>query len=432
MAESEETNGRAEISTVDVTSDLEKKIIKQVEFYFGDRNYSKDRFLKEKAEEDDGWVTIECLSTFNRLKALSTDTEVIAAAIRKSDTGLIEVSEDNKKIRRVKSKPLPKDTPEARQEAKERTVYCKGFPEDSTLDQLEEFFADKGKVIWITMRRGWAERRGEFKGSVFVEFSSVDEAKAFLALESLKYNEQELIKMSKDSYFKKKNKDKKGDEKPEKNAEIKEEQKDEEMLESTTEDKEKRERKDDEQQAEEDKNEEKPMKYDSGCVLHFKNVGEQTSREDIKTLFGEVEDIAWVDFARGSTEGFVRFSKEGGAQRVVETLKEKNDGKVVIREVETTVRVLEGEEERDYWIKSRLDREKAKQKRGQRHRGGQGGRGFGGGRGHGRGRGGKRRSFEKPQKKDDENEDETLKRTHTRFDEDEPSPKKIKTEEAED
>ena len=24
------------------------------------------------------------------------------------------------------------------------------------------------------------------------------------------------------------------------------------------------------------------MKYDSGCVLHFKNVGEQTSREDIK------------------------------------------------------------------------------------------------------------------------------------------------------
>ena len=69
---------------------------------------------------------------------------------------------------------------------------------------------------------------------------------------------------------------------------------------------------------------------------------------------------------------------------------------------------------------------------GQRHRGEQGGRGFGGGRGHGRGRGGKRRSFEKPQKKDDEIEDETLKRTHTRFDEDEPSPKKIKTEEAED
>ena len=36
-----------------------------------------------------------------------------------------------------------------------------------------------------------------FKGSAFVEFASVDDAKAFLAMESLKYNEQELIKMTK-------------------------------------------------------------------------------------------------------------------------------------------------------------------------------------------------------------------------------------------
>ena len=43
-------------------------------------------------------------------------------------------------------------------------------------------------------------RRGEnhlFKGSVFVEFSTVDEAKAFVATETLQYNEQELIKMMK-------------------------------------------------------------------------------------------------------------------------------------------------------------------------------------------------------------------------------------------
>ena len=28
-----------------------------------------------------------------------------------------------------------------------------------------------------------------------------------------------------------------------------------------------------------------PFKYDHGCVLHFKNVGEQTSREDIRVTF---------------------------------------------------------------------------------------------------------------------------------------------------
>lgn len=36
-----------------------------------------------------------------------------------------------------------------------------------------------------------------FKGSVFVEFATVDDAKAFVDWESLKYNEEELIKMTK-------------------------------------------------------------------------------------------------------------------------------------------------------------------------------------------------------------------------------------------
>ena len=36
-----------------------------------------------------------------------------------------------------------------------------------------------------------------FKGSVFVEFSTEKEAKEFLALESLKYQEEELITKSK-------------------------------------------------------------------------------------------------------------------------------------------------------------------------------------------------------------------------------------------
>ena len=45
------------------------------------------------------------------------------------------------------------------------------------------------------MRRTLEDRT--FKGSVFVEFESADEAKAFVNQESLKYNDQELIKMMK-------------------------------------------------------------------------------------------------------------------------------------------------------------------------------------------------------------------------------------------
>lgn len=50
------------------------------------------------------------------------------------------------------------------------------------------------QVTSITMRK---DENRLFKGSVFVEFATVDEAKAFLGRESLKYNEEELIKMTK-------------------------------------------------------------------------------------------------------------------------------------------------------------------------------------------------------------------------------------------
>lgn len=396
MAENDAVNGNKEAPT-----DLEKKIIKQVEFYFGDKNLPKDRFLRQKAEEDDGWITLECLATFNRLKALSGDTDVIANALRKSDAGLVEITEDNKKIRRVSSKPLPENTVEARQTAKSKTVYCKGFPKDSSLDQLEEFFASYGKVIYIIMRK---DLERAFKGSVFVEFATVDEAKAFTSLESVKFNDEELIKMMKGDYYKKKER-----ENPHKKEENKKKaEKNDDAKETKEESKEDAEEK------------EEALKYDNGCVLHFKNVGEQTSREDLKSLFGEHEDIAWVDFTRGETEGFIRFSKEGGAQRAIDALKEANDGKILIRDVETTLRVLEGEEEKNYWLKTKEDREKAKQKKGRKFKGGQGGRGGRPQR--------KRRTSDRLEGKRNDGNDEKSTATHTRFDEGEPSAKKTKTD----
>ncbi|CAH3133780.1 unnamed protein product [Pocillopora meandrina] len=243
-----------------------------------------------------------------------------------------------------------------------------------------------------------------FKGSVFVEFSTVDEAKAFTSLESVKYNDEELIKMMKGDYYKKKER-----ENPHKKEENKRKaEKNDDAKETKEESKEDAEEK------------EEALKYDSGCVLHFKNVGEQTSREDLKSLFGEHEDIAWVDFTRGETEGFIRFSKEGGAQRAIDALKEANDGKILIRDVETTLRVLEGEEEKNYWLKTKEDREKAKQKKGRKFKGGQGGRGGRPQR--------KRRTSDRLEGKRNDGSDEKSTATHTRFDEGEPSAKKTKTD----
>lgn len=104
-----------------MASDLEKQIIKQIEYYFGDINLPRDKFLQEKIKEDDGWVSLEVLLTFKRLASLSTDTEVIAKAMEKSEDNIVEVSEDLKKIRRHPENPVPELNDERRQQLMART-----------------------------------------------------------------------------------------------------------------------------------------------------------------------------------------------------------------------------------------------------------------------------------------------------------------------
>ncbi|KAK3747310.1 hypothetical protein QZH41_016947, partial [Actinostola sp. cb2023] len=209
------------------------------------------------------------------------------------------VSEDDKKVRRLKSVSLPENTLEARQVSKAKTLYCKGFPKETTLDELEEFFGSFGKVVYIMMRRFFQTK--EFKGSVFVEFSNQEEAKKVMAVEKLTFKDEELIKKFRDQMDREKVKKEKLD-----------------------------------------KEEEEEVTFPTGSVLHFKGVGEQTSREDLKELFSAHEEIEWVDFSREETEGYVRFANEGAAQRAIDAIKAANDGKICIRNVQSEVRVLEG------------------------------------------------------------------------------------------
>ena len=56
--------------------ELEPKIVRQIEHYFGDYNLPRDKFLKETIKADDGWVPMETMLNFQRLAALSTDAKV--------------------------------------------------------------------------------------------------------------------------------------------------------------------------------------------------------------------------------------------------------------------------------------------------------------------------------------------------------------------
>lgn len=290
---------------------FERKIVRQIEYYFGDKNLPRDKFLLQQIEEDKGWVTIDCLLKFNRLKTLVE--EAVGNSLRKYGSGLLEVDDNNKKLRRLK--PMPEETEETYSLAKEKTIYCKGFPEDATLDNIEEFFEDKGKCIFIKMRRNIDEDK-TFKGSVFVEFDTKEEAATFVATKGLKYGDTELLYMFKDAYFR--SKKEKG-----KHSEIKDENENKE------------------QPKQEQKT--KTTEYENGRVIHLSGFGEQTSREDIKEVFNiEGISVSWVDFDRGDKEGYVRFAKAGDGEKAINAAKEANDNKVTLRGVETTLRVIEG------------------------------------------------------------------------------------------
>uniref|UniRef100_A0A3Q2NSN0 Lupus La protein homolog n=1 Tax=Fundulus heteroclitus TaxID=8078 RepID=A0A3Q2NSN0_FUNHE len=105
----------------------EMKVARQVEYYFGDHNLPRDKFLKEQLQLDDGWVTLETMLKFNRLKSLTTETSVVVSALQKSKSGLLEISEDKTKIRRSPDKPLPELNDEYKDAVKHRSVYIVSF-----------------------------------------------------------------------------------------------------------------------------------------------------------------------------------------------------------------------------------------------------------------------------------------------------------------
>lgn len=309
-------------------SPLEEKIIRQIEYYFGDRNMPRDKFLQQAANSgQDGYVPIATLLTFNRLKALSSNEQLIAAAVKKSGSSIVQLNDEGTGIRRHPDKPLPDIfSPDLRKFIKSKTVYVKGFPLDSTLDNLQSFFVGFGKIEHLQMRRKGADEGRQFKGSVFVEFTGQDAADAFLALKSVKFGEVELMKESKENYFQKKNEEKK----------FKTGVRAEQPVVSV------------------DVSPRETTVKQTGCVLHFNGCGDKPTWEAIKERLSEYATVAFVDFPGADrSEGYVRFKEEGGANKALEGLRSGlSEGEMpVLLGAPSVVRVLKGEEEVDYWAK---------------------------------------------------------------------------------
>lgn len=307
-------------------SALDGKIIRQVEYYFSDLNLVKDKFMQEEIQKEEGWVNLETLVRFNRLKQLSADHSVIISALKKSTTQLLEIDEEKQRVRRLKS--LPENISEFETVNKQNTVYVKGFPDTMVLDELITYFETYGKVLQVYMRRFPANKT--FKGSVFVTFGSKEESTKLMELEELKYNETVLERETQEAYLERKapalNRQKEEREKREAEREAKR------------------------QEREDAKNAFYKSQKVAGSVLHLKGLPAEGTRENLKELFDNHAQVKWVDYSKGEPEAYLRFAEANKAQFALDEVKKANEeGKVILRGAELEVRVLEGEEEETFW-----------------------------------------------------------------------------------
>ena len=164
--------------------------IVQVEFYFSDSNLYRDEFLHDLiTSSDDGYVDLATLCMFNRMKQLLNLSAQVAGDVSGDAVGTVvdaltsstelTVSEDGTRVKRVRA--LEEDPTAIARAIDSRSVVAGPFRFDVTLEELQGYFETLGETKSVRMRRHVQSK--DFRGSVFVEFASVEESERVLGKE---------------------------------------------------------------------------------------------------------------------------------------------------------------------------------------------------------------------------------------------------------
>lgn len=203
---------RAEASHDPVESpswDVQRQISRQIEYYFGDYNLPRDKFMLDLMLEDEGWISMNKMTTFPRLAALSKDPDVIMDAIESFGQGqLMQVDRDLCRMRRNPGNPLPKYTEEWIKDVESRSLFVAGFSRSVTQDELINFFDRNFEgVCNMRMRRRDRDPTDDpngpspFIGSCFVTFETRETAqKCFDRKLGLMYKNRSLLTMWKSDF----------------------------------------------------------------------------------------------------------------------------------------------------------------------------------------------------------------------------------------
>jgi lupus La protein len=338
---------------------------------------------------------------FNRMKQLlnisSRSSEEVAAGAVETVVAALDgsselvISEDKRRVRRARA--LMDDPAQVAKEIDERSLVAGPFRFDIGLEEIQNFMESIGAVRSVRMRRHMQSK--DFRGSVFVEFTSVEEAARVLKASKKEedgkgfvFDGAPLDMETKLAFLERKaaerlerderRDDRRDDDRKRRSAACAEAEDVDARKEVTEED------------------------VDAeigggGMLVQFKFGLPEEEREKLQAVsFGLVKDsmggkdagLAYVEYNNGDMEGCVRFTSGEMARAAIANAV---DGKMMIAGFEAEIQVLAGDEERTY-VKNMLDA----RKRAAVQRASRGGKDSKRG---GRGRGGRNSGYHKRQRK---------------------------------
>ncbi|TRY61566.1 hypothetical protein TCAL_05696 [Tigriopus californicus] len=150
---------------------LYKTIVQQMEFYFGDANLTKSRFMQEALAQDP-WLDLEVFLKFNKLVSMldqsfaRIDLEDLWTALSKIQSDLLEIREQTDGKRQIRRK-LPLKVKENEDEC---TIYVENIPPNVSNDCLRKLFTQYDQVSYVSLPK-FKNHEGN-KGFAFVEFDT--------------------------------------------------------------------------------------------------------------------------------------------------------------------------------------------------------------------------------------------------------------------
>jgi hypothetical protein len=178
------------VESIDQSDEKRTKQLSQiadmVTYWFGNSNYPRDKFLQTNAALDNGWINISVFTTFNKMKAITTDVALIVDGARLSS--VVVVSEDGLKIK--KKDTIPEDF-----SFDGRILLVTGFAEADehsiNIDSIQTLFPGLGKKL-LSVRVG-RDLKKKFNKSVEIEFATVEIAIEVLAQGSVIFGDSKLV-----------------------------------------------------------------------------------------------------------------------------------------------------------------------------------------------------------------------------------------------